>query len=372
MPHTPPLHSPDLDLRDRIAAAWADGTLLLPLRRPDEPIALPGVPAHVLPTGLSGEAQVSFAGSGTHFEVWRVDREEGGPIAVRIPHVPASELVQPMSHEVAALISAPAGVAPSPFAFHDDPAQSPIGVPYLAVEFMPGHPLAPADWTLEHLRAHARTLAHLHTITAPGRGPIELGPDPWASATDRSPALLPEAEQLADWVRDGADGVIPRERLEPILTAMLTRVQRLDPLLTSLDGFVLAHGDLCATNITWDLDATEPTARYIDFEWAQADDPARDLAIIGGRVHTGPWYIPLDDHQVDAFVRTYAQARTDLGNAPASATDPASLRERMRLWTAFERTGMLGHVARRSRTSSEYARLLPRLQRTLEAELGVR
>lgn len=388
----PPAHAPEMG--QRILAAWADGTLVMPLGRSEEPLRLPGMPKRILPPGVAGEARIELVGVGEHFAVWRLDPHDNGPIAVRIPHVPQSELVQPMRHEVAALTLAPGSVGPAPFAFHEDPDTSPLGRAYVAVEFMPGAPLPPSAWSPAHLAEHARVLARLHAVPAPGRGRVQLGKDPWALVPASPHRLLPEAEQLAQWVREAAEGAIRPKRLARILDAMLARVEALDPLLAELDGFVLAHGDLCATNVMWDdgagrdsagregagrdsadgegaADARELSARYIDFEWAQGDDPARDLAIIGGAVHAGPWYVPMDEDAVAAFVREYARTRAETGEAPASARDPEALRERMRLWTAFERTGMLGHVARRSRSADAYAQLLPQLRDTLEVELGV-
>src|SRR5699024_7187226 len=112
--------------------------------------------------------------------------------------------------------------------------------------------------------------------------------------------------------RHGA--VIADQGLEPILEATVSRVRAIERDIAQLDGFVLAHGDLCATNIMWDragIDATSehPTVRYIDFEWAQGEDPARDLANIGGSVHGGPWYVPMDEEQISGVVDRYVRTR---------------------------------------------------------------
>ena len=111
--------------------------------------------------------------------------------------------------------------------------------------------------------------------------------------------------------------------------------------------------------------------QYIDYEWAQGDDPARDLAIIGGPVHGGPWYVPLAEEQVMAFVEEYVRARGELGEVPAGIADVGALRERMRAWTAYERTAMLVHVASRAATRASHRQVLPVLRGTLAAELGL-
>ena len=51
--------------------------------------------------------------------------------------------------------------------------------------------------------------------------------------------------------------------------------------------------------------------------------------------------------------------------------DVPSLRERMRAWTAYERTAMLVHVASRAATRASHRRVLPVLRGTLADELGV-
>src|SRR5699024_3212017 len=157
------------------------------------------------------------------------------------------------------------------------------------------------------------------------------------------------------------------------LEAALTGVAGIEDQIASLEGFSLCHGDLCATNILWagtDAASSDPRVQYIDFEWAQGDDPARDLAIIGGRVHGGPWYVPLAEEQVAQFVDAYVRARGELGEVPAAVADAAALRERMRAWTAYERTAMLVHVASRAATRASHRRVLPVRRGTLAEAPG--
>lgn len=359
-----PAPAPGADAPGRgelIARAWEDGTLLLPLREDASPIRLPGLHRTVLPHSLSGPSRVELAGRGEHFAAWRVTPAEHPPVIVRVPHVPLAELPQPLSHEVAAMTLAPAGVGPEPIALEEDPRRSPIGHPYVATLEVPGTMLSPQQWTGEHLRAHARLLAQLHAVPAPGRGPIRLGRQPWDRMPAGPPSLLAEVEaEHARWLSRHAQ-VIAGAGLEPLLDAALEQVRRVEPEIAALEGFVLAHGDLCATNILWsaapdggDGQAEEgPHVAYIDFEWAQGDDPARDLAIIGGSVHGGPWYVPMDEQAVDDFVGAYVSARAEQGPLPGSVADTAALRRRMTAWTAYERTAMLVHVAQRAADAPE-------------------
>lgn len=357
-----------------LAEAWRAGTLVLPLRDETSPVRLPGLHRSVLPSSLSGRARVALAGVGERFAAWRVIPQENAPVIVRIPHVAPGELHQDLAHEIAALTLLPTEVGPAPIAVHDDAASSPLGHPYVVTTEMPGTAAAPPAWTAAHLRAHAAHLARLHAVPAPGRGPVSLGEDPWAAVPAGPQHLLPEVEaEVAAW--RAAHGAVIREHgLSPLLEAALETVAAVEGQFAQLEGFVLAHGDLCATNILWDGrdEATGlPRVQYIDFEWAQGDDPARDLAILGGAVHGGPWYVPLAEDQVGEFVAAYVRARGEQSEVPASVADVPSLRERMRAWTAYERTAMLVHVASRAATRASHRRVLPVLRGTLADELGV-
>lgn len=356
-----------------LAEAWREGTLVLPLREDASPLRLPGLHKSVLPASLSGQARVTLAGVGERFAAWRVIPQQNAPVIVRIPHVTPAELHQDLAHEIAALTLLPAEVGPEPIAVHDDPATSPIGHPYVVTSEIPGTAASPATWTGAHLQAHAGHLALLHAVPAPGRGPVSLGTDPWAAVAPGPQHLLPEVEaEIESWqLAHGA--AIQEHGIGPLLEAARAEVAAVDGEIAQLDGFVLAHGDLCATNILWhgiDQATGAPGVQYIDFEWAQGDDPARDLANLGGAVHGGPWYVPLAEEQVDDFVRAYVRARGERGELPASVSDAASLRRRMRAWTAYERSAMLVHVASRASTRSTHARVLPTLRRTLAATLG--
>ncbi|MGY5766467.1 aminoglycoside phosphotransferase family protein [Brachybacterium sp. DNPG3] len=404
----------------RLAEAWRTGTLLLPMQDAGSPVRLPGLHPSVLPPSLSGPAEVELAGIGEHFAAWTVAPLRNAPVIVRIPHTDAAAgEPQAFDHEIAALALAPAGVGPEAVAFQGDPARSPLGLPYVVTTHVPGQALAPQAWTPAHLRAHARLLALLHTVAAPGRGPARLGKQPWKDVP-REHSLLTEVEAAADSWRADHRELLAEHHLKPFLKAMVKRVKKVEPQIKDLDGFVLSHGDLCATNILWGPSAdggsaavgahaadggntadTDPSVRYIDFEWAQADDPARDLAILGGSVHAGPWYVPMGEEHVAGFVAAYVDERHRLaadqgtaGEVPASVSDVAALRARMRAWTAYERTGMLVHLASRAAGapgagadgaadagrdgstpdgggSPMHRRAFAQLRRTLAVELGI-
>jgi len=370
-----PLDPASPAMGERILEAWRRGALVLPLREDDAtPLRLPGLHRSALPPSLSGQARVALAGVGERFAAWRVSPQENAPVIVRIAHVAPEELHQDLTHEIAALTLIPPETGPSPVAVHGDAATSPLGHPYVVTTAVPGVAAAPETWTGAHLRSHARLLARLHTVPAPGRGPVSFGEDPWAAVPVGPQHLLDEVEaEVAAWrARHGA--LLAEHGLEPFLEVALERIEAVEDQISALDAFSLCHGDLCSTNILWD--GTDPATgaprvQYIDFEWAQGDDPARDLAIIGGAVHGGPWYVPLDEEQVAQLVGDYVRARGELAEVPASVADVGALRERMRAWTAYERTAMLVHVASRAATRASHRQVLPVLRSTLAAELGL-
>lgn len=357
----------------RIVEAWRRGALVLPLREDDSPLRLPGLHKSVLPPSLSGQARVILAGVGERFAAWRVIPQENAPVIVRIAHVAPDELHQDLGHEIAALTLVPPEVGPDPIAVHHDAETSPLGHPYVVTTEVRGTAAAPEAWTGAHLTAHASLLAHLHSVPAPGRGPVTFGEEPWSAVPAGPQRLLAEVEgEVASW-RERHGAVIAEHGLEPFLDAALAEVAGIEEQIAGLEAFVLSHGDLCATNILWDRvdPGGAPHVQYIDFEWAQGDDPARDLAIIGGPVHGGPWYVPLDEEQVAGFVSTYVAARRELGPVTDAIADTEALRSRMRAWTAYERTAMLVHVATRAATRSTHRRVLPVLRSTLAAHLGL-
>ena len=353
---------------ERIAEAWRIGALVR-ASDPHRSVLPPSRPGR-----LSGRAHVALAGVGERIAAWRVTPQEGAAVIVRVPHVAPEELHQDLAHELAALTLIPPEVGPAPIAVHDEASTSPLGHPCVVTTDVPGVAAAPGAWTGAHLRSHARLLARLHSVPAPGRGPVSSGPEPWAAVPVGTPQLLAEVEAEVGVWRERHGALLAEHGLEPFLEAALTGVAGIEDQIASLEGFSLCHGDLCATNILWagtDAASSDPRVQYIDFEWAQGDDPARDLAIIGGRVHGGPWYVPLAEEQVAQFVDAYVRARGELGEVPAAVADVAALRERMRAWTAYERTAMLVHVASRAATRASHRRVLPVLRGTLAEALGL-
>jgi hypothetical protein len=337
-------------------------------------------------------------------------------LLVRIPwHEPA----HPLADELAALTQLPPGVGPEPLALHDDAEDEPARASRTWSRLpIPGpDPRARRQWTRDPTwLAHAERLAQLHRVTTPGRGPMTLGAKiPWKRMEPGRLSLLDlfaadtqsrRSRPCSTWRAEAQPCCGPPQNA--------LRSGRL-PSSRDLEGFVLSHGDLCATNIVWEegrgettpssgaptsrsgapLPRSGPTLprstpqvpRFIDFEWAMGDDPARDLAIIGGPVHGGPWYVPLAEEDIEDFMGSYLHARTRLDDAselprlegqtpllPARTLDPAGLRARRDAWEVFEKTAMLlhvaGRVAERRAADDHYSTALPILRDTLRARLG--
>lgn len=391
--------------------------------------------------------RMELLGTGGTFAAWRAARDEAGAdaeaeaeaesaasesaaggggadLVVRVPWRPGSV---ELADEVAGIALAPAGIGPEVIAWCEDTAASEIGTPYMVTTAVEGEILPPSAWTREHLLAHARQIAALHRVAAPGRGPVSPEPEPWrrAQATGVSLAgwLRRDRAELAQRQASGQrEGFEQQEALglDALLDAAGAWLERQDPLLTGGIDWVLCHGDLCATNVVW---APGPTLhpRFIDFEWAMADDPARDLAIIGGPVHGGPWYVPMDDAAIDALIAEYVRERRRLAGLPpsdaqnagdvcgarsvrrseasqgpresrhpeasreleneqdleqererAERLDPRALRARRDAWEVYEKTAMLLVVAQRAqRGEALYGDALPVLRSTLERRLGL-
>lgn len=303
----------------RIMRAWASGELIP--ARGDAPTPAP--------------AAVSLAGVGESCAVWELSTPGAAPLVVRVPwHGEAEDASAALRREATALRLIPSGTGPRVIALHA--GTEVLGRPALVLTRQPGTQLSPSAWTRTHLQAHARALAAFHQVEMPGRGELPpRDPQPLASL----PSTV--AAEFATTAGENPE-LLRTHDLQPLIDAALRRLGQTD--WGSARRLVLAHGDLCATNVLWEAG----TPRFIDVEWAMADDPARDLAIIAGPVHGGPWYVPATGGDVEAMVRAYVDTLAEHG----IPEDTGALLERIPAWWAYERTAMLLHTLRRAADGS--------------------
>ena len=236
-----------------------------------------------------------------------------------------------------------------------DSEDNPLGVRYIATTYVPGKPKTPDEWTDDDLFRLAGKLAVLHQtvrtdfhgdVDAPVPGPLDLPAEldaSWAWWRERQPELAGEPFVA---------GVAPLVR---------AYVAERAGTVAGLTSFCLVHGDLAATNVVFD----DGEPRLIDWEWSQFSDPARDLALIGGEVYGGPWYVPLTPARGEAFVARYAAL---MGLDAAQTRD---LRRRRDAWMAYERFNSALHFSMkaRERPDSLYAGASATIWRTLQAFL---
>ena len=270
------------------------------------------------------DIRVRSLGQGESYAAWLLEAAGSAPLVVRIARRPVSELPRPMAEEFAALALIPDRVGP-PAVLLDASEDNPLASPYMVTGYVPGRERALAEWDDDLLAAHARQMAALHEQVFDRCGDIT------APVERRSPALSLSdlfASSLAWWQRSHPEVVA-----HPAVSRLLPRVEAFvaaaAPSFHRLDRFALIHGDLVVPNILVD-DAGTP--RYVDWEWAEIGDPARDLAYIGGHVWAPPWYLPLDRARIRRFVDSYVRAVTR-----AHDDTVETLELRRGTWEVFER-----------------------------------
>lgn len=329
---------------EAILAAWRDGRLT-------------GSPGH------SGDAHVELLGVGESYAAWHLARTGGAELTVRVATREPADMPRPIAQEAAALPYVPTGSGPRLVATgFDDGPTNPLRSPYLVLTHQPGRVLAPRDWQPAHRRAHAVGLARLHRDRYGGRGEFGLAGDPLAGLVPGPMSLLAVFDAMTDWWREHHPGVWADTSLAEIVPAARAVCAAAEPVFGELDAYTVVHGEPVATNVLWEPGDAD-RCHYIDFEWAQVDDPARDLAIAGGPVHVGPWYLPLDEAGVDTLLDDYLAEAARLGHR----LDRTALRRRRDAWEAYERTSMLLYLTRRAR---EGRRGFPDLARALAHRLA--
>ena len=236
-------------------------------------------------------------------------------------------------------------------------SDNPLGTPYMVTTHVPGRALRATDWNPRLATSLAHQIARLHEALATGTAP--------------SAAFVPSAgeqgEELLAWWSEHHPATLADPRVTALLPAWRRELARLAPAFAGVAVHPLIHGDAVATNVVLGPDGLP---RLIDFEWSGPGDIAKDLALIGGRVTGGPWYLPMTPDDVTAFVTEYARypRRSRLAQ-DTGAADLQRLLERREAYELLDRLGNLLYCLSRP-GEARYGRWADELARSLTARLG--
>ena len=333
---TPPPTGTDDDIAPRIRAAADAGEL------------------RGVTTGL-----VERLGTGESYTAWRVGSGEQARV-LRLPRRPPHDLPRSMQAEFEVLRRVPPELGTSAVALEPG-SDNPLGTPYMVTTHVPGRALRTADWNPRFATALAHQIARLHEALATAT----------ATATAPSAAFVPSAdeqgEELVTWWGEHHPQTLTDPRVRPLLPAWRRELDRLAPAFEAVPIHRLIHGDAVAPNVILGPDGLP---RLIDFEWSGPGDTAKDLALIGGRVTGGPWYLPMTQDDVTAFVTEYARySRRSRLAQDTGAADLQRLLERREAYELLDRLGNLLYCLSRP-GEARYGRWADELARSLTARLG--
>ena len=322
---TPPPTGTDDDIATRIRAAVDAGEL----------------------RGVTG-GPVERLGAGESYTAWRIGSGEQARV-LRLPRLPPPALPRPMEPEYEVLRRVEAS------------SDNPLGTPYMETTHVPGRALRATDWNPRLATALAHQIARLHEALATAT----------ATATAPSAAFVPSAdeqgEELATWWGEHHPQTLTDPRVRELLPAWRRELDRLAPAFEAVPTHRLIHGDAVAPNVILGPDGLP---RLIDFEWSGPGDTAKDLALIGGLVTGGPWYLPMTPDDVTAFVTEYARySRRSRLAQDTGAADLQRLLERREAYELLDRLGNLLYCLSRP-GESRYGRWADELARSLTARLG--
>lgn len=276
-----------------------------------------------------GEVRAEPIGSGESFRAWGVVRG-GDPaleLVVKVPTRPVAQLTHPLGAELAVLASVPEGLTAAPIGSHEPTADEPLA--FVVTTRVPGRRVPATQWDDDLVAALTRQLARLH---------VHGGTDAATKAAVGDPVR--DAEQALAWWRTNEPDAA--RTLDDLWPAVLGHQESARPAFAHAER-LLVHGDASAANVLVD-DAGVP--RLVDWEWSHRGDPARDLAFIGGQVHADPWYVQLDEKQIEDQVDVYIEARAELGSPVGSPIgEGAPDADRLRTAMCQRRAAHLLHEA---------------------------
>ena len=260
-------------------------------------------------------------GAGESYVAWRIGSGDQAQV-LRVPRRSPHEMPRSMTAEFETLRRVPPELGTSAIALETG-TDNPLGIPYMVTTHVSGRALRATDWNPRLATALAHQIARLHEALA-------TGPAPSAAFV---PSAGEQGEELLTWWGRHHPETLTDPRVSALLPAWCRELSRLAPAFEAVPIHPLIHGDVVVTNVILGPDGVP---RLIDFEWSGPGDRAKDLALIGGRVIGGPWYLPMTPDDVAAFVTEYSRYSRHAG-----AIDPQQLLARRDTYELLDRMGNL-------------------------------
>ena len=296
-----------------------------------------------------GTPEITLLGAGESYVAWRIGSGDQAQV-LRLPRHLPHDMPRSMEAEFETLRRVPPELGTSAIALETG-TDNPLGGPYMVTTHVSGRALRATDWNPRLATALAHQIARLHEALA-------ASPAPSAAFV---PSAGEQGEKLLTWWGRHHPETLTDPRVSALLPAWRRELTRLAPAFEAVPIHPLIHGDVVVTNVILGPDGVP---RLIDFEWSGPGDTAKDLALIGGRVTGGPWYLPMTPDDVAAFVAEYVRLAQDAG-----ATDPQRLLERRDAYELLDRMGNLLYCLSRP-GEARYGRWAGELAHSLTARLG--
>jgi len=268
-----------------------------------------------------GTPEITLLGAGESYVAWRIGSGDQAQV-LRVPRRSPHEMPRSMMAEFETLRRVPPELGTSAIALETG-TDNPLGIPYMVTTHVSGRALRATDWNPRLATALAHQIARLHEAFATSPAPSAVF----------VPSAGEQGEELLTWWGRHHPETLTDPRVSALLPAWRRELTRLAPAFEAVPIHPLIHGDVVVTNVILGPDGVP---RLIDFEWSGPGDRAKDLALIGGRVIGGPWYLPMTPDDVAAFVTEYSRH-----SCHAGAIDPQRLLERRDAYELLDRMGNL-------------------------------
>ncbi len=277
-----------------------------------------------------GTPEITLLGAGESYVAWRIGSGDQAQV-LRVPRRSPHEMPRSMTAEFETLRRVPPELGTSAIALETG-TDNPLGIPYMVTTHVSGRALRATDWNPRLATALAHQIARLHEALATSPAPSAVF----------VPSAGEQGEELLTWWGRHHPETLTDPRVSALLPAWCRELTRLAPAFEAVPIHPLIHGDVVVTNVILSPDGVP---RLIDFEWSGPGDRAKDLALIGGRVIGGPWYLPMTPDDVAAFVTEYSRysrhAQRSRSQWETDVIDPQQLLARRDAYELLDRMGNL-------------------------------